>query len=223
MKLGVVIPWRAQPSRIDAFNAVVARYSQMFPDAKIYLADKEGGRWNISGSRNLGCEMAIADGCDVMLVSDADVYLEPYAINESLKQVAERELVSIPYTEAIFISKDDSLSIIRGEISDISKLKYGNSTHRHQMGGAYVITPEVFNKLNGWDERFVGWGFEDSAFNLAHEGLLGSEMHRAEGFIGFLYHKDRDKELVELNEKLFEDYTRMTADQMMEHVKGNRV
>lgn len=223
MKLGIVIPWREQPSRLYSFDAVVARYSQMFPDAKIYLADKKGERWNASGSRNLGCEMAIAGGCDVMLVSDADVYLEPYAIDESLKQVTERELVSIPYTEAIFIGKDDSLSIIRGDISDISKLRYGNSTYRHQIGGAYVITPQVFEKLNGWDERFVGWGFEDLAFNTAHERLLGVEMHRSEGFIGFLYHEDRDKELVELNEKLYDEYNSMTAEQMMEHIKGNRL
>jgi hypothetical protein len=81
----------------------------------------------------------------------------------------------------------------------------------------------VFKKLNGWDERFVGWGFEDSAFNVAHGKLLEAEMHRADGFIGFLYHKDRDKELVELNEKLFNEYNSMTAEQMMEHIKGNRV
>jgi predicted glycosyltransferase involved in capsule biosynthesis len=223
MKLGIVIPWRAQPSRIYAFDAVVARYATQFPEAKIYFADKEGERWNMSGSRNLGCEMAIADGCDVMLVSDADIYLDAYVIGHSMKEATERQSVSIPYTKAIYINKDDSLSIIRGDISDISKLRWGNSVDQNQSGGACVITPQVFKKLNGWDERFVGWGFEDSAFRMAHEKLLGAEMHRAEGFIGFLYHKDRDKELVGLNEKLFNEYNSMTTEQMMEHIKGNRV
>lgn len=223
MKLGIVIPWRAQPSRVYAFDAVVARYANQFPEAKIYFADKEGERWNISGSRNLGCEMAIADGCDVMLVSDADVYLDAYVIEQSMKEATEQELVSIPYTKAVFVNKEDSLSIIRGDISDITKLNDGSTPHRYQVGGACVITPQVFEKLNGWDERFVGWGYEDLAFRTAHERLIGKEMHRSEGFIDFLYHKDRDKELLRLNEKLFDKYNQMTTDQMIEHVKGNRL
>jgi hypothetical protein len=54
-------------------------------------------------------------------------------------------------------------------------------------GGMVILRRDQFDELGGMDERFVGWGFEDAAFDAAATTLLG-ESERVEGPVWHLWH-----------------------------------
>ncbi|MET0163226.1 MAG: hypothetical protein ABW204_11275, partial [Microbacteriaceae bacterium] len=59
---------------------------------------------------------------------------------------------------------------------------------RGACSGVYVATPETWAAHGGQDERFRGWGFEDAAWYLAHETLLGEPPVRHPGRVYALHH-----------------------------------
>jgi hypothetical protein len=225
MKIGLVIPWRSQPTRVEAFKATTSRYAEQLPDVTAYYGDTDDEIFNIAGGRNKGCLEAISDGCDVLIVSDADMFLEPYSLNKSIEKAASENVVSMPFTELMFLSKAHSDELISGQDTIHStRRKPGITIFQNQIGGVFVLSSSTFGILNGWDERFVGWGFEDLAMNEAHKSILGKEYHRAHGVAGSLYHEDRDKSKLAENEAKFKEYQSLglSKSEMLEHVKGNR-
>lgn len=225
MKIGLVIPWRPQPTRIYAFKATVSRYSNQLPGVNIYYGDTDDEIFNVSGSRNRGCMEAISDGCDILIVSDADIFLEPYPLHKSIEKAASENIVSLPFTDIMFLSQMESSALITGEETLYSiRQKPGITVFYYQIGGVFVLSAATFKILNGWDERFEGWGFEDLAMNEAHKAILGKDYHRSHGISGSLYHDDRDKSNLEKNESRFKEYQTLglSKEEMVEHVKGNR-
>ena len=63
--------------------------------------------------------------------------------------------------------------------------------------GVYVTTPEAWWSHGGQDERFRGWGFEDAAWYLAHETLLGEPPRRHSGRVFALTHQQELREGVQ--------------------------
>jgi hypothetical protein len=225
MKIGLVIPWRPQPSRVSAFEATMNRYSEQMPDVTTYYGDTSDEIFNLSGARNKGCMAAISDGCDVLIVSDADIFLDPHSLSKSIERVASENVVSLPFTELLLLSEMGSQELIAGrETLHSIRQKHGITVFNNQIGGVFVLNSSTFRILNGWDERFVGWGFEDLAMNEAHKVILGKNYHRAHGIAGSLHHGDRDKSKLEENEIRFREYESLSLSrvEMVEHVKGNK-
>jgi predicted glycosyltransferase involved in capsule biosynthesis len=222
MKLGIVIPWRPQPTRIAAFHRTVEEISDAFPDASIYFCDTESERFNRSASRNRGCRFAIKDGCDVLLVLDADVILEKEAVENSIRVASELGIVSLPSLRWSRLDEKLSTSLLNKELSvdEIRKSGVGNP-NQSEVGGCWVMSSSTFLKLNGWDERFVGWGFEDDAFREAHKVLLDRDFHRSAGHGVTFYHLDRDQEGIEDNRQRFYGYTNKSKEEMLELISGN--
>ena len=50
-----------------------------------------------------------------------------------------------------------------------------------------VTTRDIWQRHGGQDERFISWGYEDTAWGVAHETLLGP-LHRHRGFVYALTH-----------------------------------
>ena len=222
MKLGIVIPWRQQPSRIAAFHRTVEEISNDFPDASIYFSDTDSERFNLSASRNRGCRFAIKDGCDIMLVLDADTLLEKEAVENSIRVAYELDIVSLPYVVWNSLDTELSTSLLNKQllVEDVRRGNVGTLSRVH-VGGAYVLTASTFLRLNGWDERFVGWGFEDNAFEAAHKVLLDRGFHRSAGHAITFDHEDRDQDNIEINRQRFYEYTQKSKAEMLELVSGN--
>lgn len=224
MKLGIVIPWRPQPTRIAAFHRTVEEISDAFPDASIYFSDTESERFNRSASRNRGCRFAIKDGCDVLLILDADVLLEKEAVENSIRVASELGIVSLPCLMWSRLDEELSTSLLNKDLSaeEIRRSGIANAS-QSETGGSWVLSSSTFLKLNGWDERFVGWGYEDDALREAHRVLLDRDFHRSAGHGITFHHLDRDQEGLEDNRQRFYGYTGKSKAEMFELVSGNMV
>jgi len=53
-------------------------------------------------------------------------------------------------------------------------------------GGLLVIHREAFDKVGGYDETYIGWGYEDSAMNISL--LLKSVWDRLPGHAWHIWH-----------------------------------
>lgn len=223
MKMGIIIPWRRTDSRASAFTKTIARLSDQFPDSTIYCADKPGERFSSSGARNRGCLEAIQDDCDILLVVDADMLLEKEAVEKAIEKAERFGSVCLPYNSLSRMNLELSTSLINNEVSfeEIKTDSRGEIT-LSQIGGAYVMTSSTFLRLNGWDERFVGWGFEDDAFAAAHMAIVGKTLDKVQGYAATFYHEDRDQESIEENRQRYYSYLNKTQNEMLDIVKGNR-
>lgn len=223
VKLGIAVPWREQPSRVYAFNATIDYYKKEFVDVPIYYGDFPSDRWNASGSRNIACDKAFADGCDVVAVIDADFFMHPDAIREGVKKAVELERMVIPFQNLYFLDQDFSERLINKKLG-LNQIGMYFPVYRSQVGGSNIVTKKVFETLNGWDERFIGWGYEDVAFILAHETLIGP-VTKINNYAASLFHEDRDKELVDVNKKHAELYASYVKNSglMRELIAKNRI
>ena len=73
IKIGLVIPWREQPSRIPLLKELLAWYEKNLPNVEIFYANRPGQFWQPSGSRNDGVKMAQDAKCDVIKIGRAHV------------------------------------------------------------------------------------------------------------------------------------------------------
>jgi predicted glycosyltransferase involved in capsule biosynthesis len=228
-RLGIVIPWRPTPTRIKAFEAVLDYYKSRFPESKIYLEDYRSTTFNLSASRNIGCEKAFADGCEYVLVVDADSFVAVDAVHKALDVVKEKGIACFAFEFVVYLSSNDLLDEFAKSGFDFSIADgFGPKMPSH-MSSAIVLSKKVFEELNGWDERFIGWGHEDMAFSEAHLGVYESLIGRATGeIIVMAFHRDRDfsKELD--NRNIYLDYMKLKEEnnyksKMISRILGNRL
>src|SRR5690606_6432787 len=71
----------------------------------------------------------------------------------------------------------------------ISIPKIGEYDHKiTSWAGMLVMTREAFVEVGGYDERFMGWGYEDNAFAEAADCILGKHRRVLNGYAVHLYH-----------------------------------
>ena len=200
----IVVPWRSTPERELPFELAWRYNNATFADFKIYFSDSVGEKFNVSEARNRGCIQAIEDGFRVLVVMDADTIFERSAIVDALNVVAEGDVISYLYTNSLEPNLGLCEGLSKGDIqlSDIDMDTYAVEGH---VGSGWAMSSEMFWKMNGWDENFVGWGYEDTALDKAYEILHGSRMLRVPGNCYRLFHSERDLDGLVGNMERFRD------------------
>jgi len=199
----VIIPWRPQPSRLAAFDATSAWYLENLPGAEIVTVDSGETPFNLARCRNVGIA-AVADPDEVVVVGDADTIPSLAPLLTAIAAAASSGLVHLPYTRYQWLGAAGTAAFFAGAALDAveATLVVG------ACSGVYVTTRSTWESHGGQDERFRGWGFEDSAWFVAHSTLLGSQPRRHEGDVYALHHETqlREGEQYEANAALRERY-----------------
>jgi hypothetical protein len=198
-------------------------YAELYPDIKVYLGDQPKAKhFNVSAARNSACEAALADGCNVLVVSDADILPDKACIDRAVQMVVSGERLVIGYRIARYLSKSATLDVLNGRDFDESDLeKFGG-----WFGGLVILSKECFKALNGWDERFLSWGQEDDAFACAYMCIYKKSPARVDGILYTLYHEDRDqtysRQNMEFSHRYYGELSKDTMKMTM-HLLKNRV
>ena len=183
-KIGLVIPWREQPSRIKPLQAVLAWYKTNLPDIEIFFSDRPGDKWNAAASRNDGVKRAQEADCDVVILNDADTLPEIEPLLLAILHAKKDGLIHNPYTKCKYIDIEMSELYYAGK--DIKLLKH--TLYSPATGGIWVCTPEAWWSIYGMDEKFQQWGPEDAAFDISHRIIKGVPLVAHEGYIYCLGH-----------------------------------
>jgi len=181
--LRVIIPWRPQPSRIPAFEAVVDWYRTTIPGVDLVTVDSDEATFNLSRCRNVGMG-AIIDSSEVVVINDADTIPERGPLFEAIAAAATSGLVHLPYSDYRWLGGTGTAQYASGVPLEHCEFELVGGA----CSGVYVTTPASWWSHGGQDERFRGWGFEDAAWHLAHETLLGEVPRRHAGTVFALHH-----------------------------------
>jgi hypothetical protein len=189
MKISVGIPWRYQETRQYAKEKVFSWYEKNLPEASIFFVDSDSKNvFNPAQARNN--IVKISKNFDVVVINDADTIPELTAIKESIDQCLDTNLVHLPYTEYRTLGKTGTKEYLKG--LELSECDF--TSVKDAISGTLVLKPSVWWEHGGQDERFMGWGYEDSAWYMAHCTLMKNEPIRHEGKVYAMYHEPSKKE-----------------------------
>ncbi len=156
------------------------------------------------------------------MVCDADTLPEPEPLRAAVAAARTSGLVHLPYTEYRWLGRAGDAQLRAGVPAE-------ECEHDLVIGacsGVYVTTPRTWARHGGQDERFRGWGFEDAAWYLAHNALLGAPPVRHEGNVYALHHaaEVRAGARYDANAALMERYRAAEGDAaaMAQLVAGSR-
>jgi hypothetical protein len=219
-KVAFVIPLRLSELREPPFRYLENWLKTEFVDIPIYLSDSVGERFNVSEARNRGCLQAINDGVGILMVLDADTLVSKSVIDGAMKLAEGGELVmSKGY---VLLTESETVDILKGE--ELPKV-FEEKIFQNTPGGLWVMTPEVFRSINGWDEQFEGWGYEDTALLVAYKKIYGKRARRIKSLLLSLWHGNRDFTVDSFiaNRERYEGYKSIDKESIQSLVDGNMV
>lgn len=156
MRLIVAFPWRPTPDREPAYRCVRGWWAEHFPQAHVIEIDTGHDQFNLAACRNEAVRRCAELGGDVVVISDADVLLQPGSTSEAIAAAGDH-LLHYPFDRYFYAGYDGAID--------------GN------QGGCVVVTPEGWGRFGGQDERFHGWGGEDGQLAASAHCLSGIVEH----------------------------------------------
>jgi hypothetical protein len=179
VRVVVLIPWRGGDElREQSWDVVRPHLERLGWD--LYAGDAEG-EWSRGAAINA---MALQAGSwDVAVIGDADTVPERSALMKAISQVRRTGGGCRPHDQLFRLTPSGSIAFAQGKALEerhIDKL--------HPGGGYLVVARDGWDRVGGYDESFVGWGHEDTAFNVML--LAKADWDRTAGRAWHLFHPE---------------------------------
>jgi hypothetical protein len=160
-------PWRQQ-----LVDWCAARWRAHLPEAEVLVAGVGATPPNRSANRNLLAEKATTD---LLAFVDADICSAIQAVRDAVELARTEALVK--FNTVVWVHKRGTQRLLRTDPGatlaiypeDIQKANRPGDL----IGLGFFMRREVLEAVNGWDERFRGWGHEDPSLTAAIETLVG--------------------------------------------------
>lgn len=184
MRILIGVPWRpGSPERVRNFRTVVAHLKAMLPEADVEAFDTEHVVFNRAAARNAAARFAVEYRYDALVINDADTLVELEPLGAALQGCRDGRM-HLPYTHFRSLTNRGTHLFYSGRwVGDCP----ADHEHEWATGGVMVCQPQSWLRAGGMDERFRGWGFEDTAARLCWDAILG-ETARHRGVITHLWH-----------------------------------
>ncbi len=197
MRTVVLVPRRADNGHRDQlWDWCKARWQRLHPEFDIYEGHHNEGLFNRSAAINLAAKLADRDGrWDMALVIDADIFLRQSQVRKAVETAKRTGRVTWAHTRWRGINEDWTKRLTKPrherdlgpEIKGIDMDVLVEKTNPISWSCCIAVPRKVWDQVGGFDERFVGWGFEDHAFRAVVCGLYGHE--RLSGDVYHLWHE----------------------------------
>lgn len=207
-KISLLVPWRDDGTEGRLVNWTWLRkfWEHELPNAELIIGVDEGIPFSKTCAINNAFQQSHGD---VVVLLDADCYIEPSVILEcadrirnARKEIPPEPLWFVPYRHLFRLTTDATTKLIAS--SPDNALRFTNppdlddvgstagSAAGHWFGALIQIMPrEAYMMVGGMDPRFRGWGGEDVTFVRVIDTLYGRHrttdnqvftlMHHAEG------------------------------------------
>lgn len=172
MSFSIILSYKSDGSIRDRHVAyTVARYARLFPTAEIIVSKQDG----TDGWNGFNKSRTINDGVrnssfSTLLITDIDMIFSREGVVEGLDLIASSCYI-VPYSRRIELEKDITFSVLDSysdpfEMNlDIANPKIDSDIV--QIGGCHIVKKADVLRVKGYDEKFVGWGREDTSFGYA--------------------------------------------------------
>jgi hypothetical protein len=180
MRIVTLVPWRDGDARRE-WCWDITRPSLEEVGFPIFEGDAEGP-WSRAGALNAASKRA--GKWDIAFVADTDTIPETDAVHRAIGWVQSTGGAARPHLDRYLLSRDGTLKIARRGWAEVEPR---DIDHTWPGGGLLVLTRDAWETVGGYNESFVGWGFEDTAMNLAL--LRHSRWDRLPGRAWHLWHR----------------------------------
>lgn len=140
-KLGVIVPYRNRQEHLDIFKKRIVRYlkTRNIPYELIIVHQDDGKLFNRGMILNIGFKYAEELECDYVVFHDVDML--PLHVN---------------YEYA------DEPTHLATELISKETREYDGDSFDEYFGGVTIFPMKTFKKINGFSNKYWGWGFEDN-------------------------------------------------------------
>lgn len=178
--VSLLIPYRPDYGPRDKiFHWVKNYYEELMPQIELCIGECDTELFSRSQAINNAAKKATRD---VFVISDSDIIYEPSLIYKSIEQLNNYAWV-IPYQRIHYIDEQSTNQLLKEKpicptkIELIANIVDATNSPLYDgyifTGGINVLPRKDFEFIGGFDERFLGWGGEDDAFNAAMSTLCG--------------------------------------------------
>ena len=187
MTVSVVIPFRpTSAERVRNVGWLWGHYGHHHPDWQVVIgSDGSDGLWSKGA--------AIADAVtrctgDVLIVTDADVVLDPDVAREAATLTHSAPWV-VPHSHVHRLTDEGTQALIAaGPGATPEGRPRLNGVQTVCVGGGWLaMTRATYDLVGPPDPRFLGWGYEDSAWGYALDTLAGPH-HQGDADLHHLWH-----------------------------------
>jgi glycosyl transferase family 7 (putative galactosyltransferase)/methyltransferase family protein len=188
MTISLLVPYRAGDANRDRVWAWLAsRWREALPDAELLTGDD--GRMPFSRAAALNRAADQASG-DVYVILDGDTWFEPEAIESSAAQIRRGRIGWLHKARKHFLDELATQRVVDGEMS-LEDAAARAPFDEYVIPAPMVLSRAAFEAVNGFDERFRGWGCEDNAFVLALTVLVHPAAKKGAGTAVHMWHPSR--------------------------------
>lgn len=129
---------------------------------------------------------------DTLFFHDADLFMSVGLYLENITQALVCDVVN-PYNKLIYLSPQETVRL-RNNPFKARRFRGVRTLHpRIISGGCFCIKKRLYQQIGGFDERFIGYGYEDSEFDLRLKEYDPSWYLNVSGFALHLHHLPQDK------------------------------
>ena len=184
-RVSILVPFRSEmgnDTRDRVWKWVKQRWAMIAPDAEIVMGTDKGGM-PFSKTCAVNDAFLKATG-DVMVVADADAWMEEPELSRAIEIARRTQRLVVPWKTVVRLNEEDSKKIMRKRpttknlgITDQMRADAIETCVPETAGTLFIIVRDSFEKVQGMDPRFRGWGMEDVALSRACETLLGPNVY----------------------------------------------
>lgn len=227
--LSVLIPYRGDGGpRDEIFDWLLARYAALLPKAEICVGRNEDDPFSRAKARNDAYRQATGD---VFLVADADTVFNTVQIEAAVRLVSDDPTIWVlPYQWYYNLAEEYTRSILDQSPEQDVPEPTDESLWEFKLeswAGLLVMRRAAFERVKGYDERFIGWSFEDNAFRRALDTMVNPH-RRLPSYALHLWHPVTHEStwgqpMFEHNRSLYKHYERCSGHRdAMRHLLESR-
>jgi GT2 family glycosyltransferase len=183
LEVAVLIPWRAGDELREQSWDVVRPYIERL-GWPLHCGDRDGP-WSRAAAINAAA--ADAGAWDVAVIIDADT-IPPPDLDAAVKLAHETAGAIRPHDHLYRLTPSGNIAVARGGLEALEQRHY---LDEYPGGGMLVISRSAWEATGGPSEKFIGWGHEDTEWNMRLVAF--ADWDRIPGEAYHLWHPDSPK------------------------------
>jgi hypothetical protein len=170
--ISIVLPYTSSDGRRQRIcDWVCERWRRLLPDAEILIGESRSADF----SRSEACNAAAARATgSILLVTDADVACNLEMITEGIERVRGGDAPwVVAHTVYHALTEPFSDALLGRAPETRFEPPYEGVSATTSEAGVLILTRTTYERAGGYDERFIGWGYEDRAFAAVVNSVVG--------------------------------------------------
>jgi hypothetical protein len=197
--MDICIPWRSDNGwRAQVFDWVLPAWQRTGLDVRVGHDDGTGPI-NVSKALNHARSQSSSA---VLVIASADHIPDVHAVIEASAAAMDHGWAPL-FTATAGISLDATRDVINGLDVDVTQHITGEAPFCTAL---LAVRADVWDEIGGWDERFHGWGCEDTAFRIVLETLYPDPPELTPRRSIALWHEAADRSRFDANVLLLNEY-----------------